>query len=568
MKKNMLMKSLIVIIMLMSMLTCCNTKAKGDIALPNKQDIIESSNEKEVNNREEGREPKGLLLTEKQKGYAQATRTFAFHLLKEVRKDKKEDVLISPLSAAYLLGMLENGASGTTRKQILSAMQMNGCKDPEMNNFFHHILVSSPEVDNSVKFSIANAIMADNQYPLGSEFKKVLSKKYQAYVRIFDFKKTNLVSIINDWASKHTNGKINKMIEKEDPFAVLYGMNALYFKGSWADKFEISETKPGIFKAQNGSKTKVPMMHRLHSYPYDSNDNYSAVRLEYGNGNYNMDIFLPAKGKTITDVISELSEDNKRNEDFKDELVDLKLPRFSSEFSLEMNDALKRMGIVNAFSLSANFSRMNKKLYLSKAIQKCRIDVNEDGSEAAAVSSGLMIAKGCDPVDTYPFHVNRPFVYVISEKTSGIIYFIGVKTNMPGQETTENDNAEDDFVQTNNQSKLKAKKEIPNLVSNDNYVLDVAEQMPSFPGGMEALSTYLKSNTRDPDPNDCMQGRVILTFVVEKSGSITQPVVVRSLDKEYDNEALRVVKNMPRWNPGRQDDEIVRVKYTIAVTFK
>src|SRR5574344_2015653 len=104
------MKSVIFIMMLMASLTCCDRKAKGDIALQNKQNIIESSNEKEINNREEGREPKGLLLTDKQKGYAEATRTVAFQLLKEVRKDKKEDVLISPLSTAYLLGMLENGA--------------------------------------------------------------------------------------------------------------------------------------------------------------------------------------------------------------------------------------------------------------------------------------------------------------------------------------------------------------------------------------------------------------------------------------------------------------------------
>ena len=564
------MKSVIFIMMLMASLTCCDTKAKGDIALQNKQNIIESSNEKEINNREEGREPKGLLLTDKQKGYAEATRTFAFQLLKEVRKDKKEDVLISPLSTAYLLGMLENGASGTTRKQILSAMQMNGCKDSEMNNFFHHILVSSPEVDKSVKFSIANAIMADNQYPLGSEFKKVLSEQYQAYIKNFDFNKTNMVSVINDWASTHTNGKINKMIEEEYSDAVLYVMNALYFKGSWANKFEKSETQPGIFKAQNGSKKKVPMMHRHHSYPYYSNENYSAVRLEYGNGNYNMDIFLPAKGKKITDVISLLSKDNKMNEFFTYELVDLKLPRFSSEFSLEMNKTLQRMGIVNAFKPKlANFSRMNKDVYLSKAIQKSRIDVNEDGSEAAAVSMAYMSVRGSGycPFDTYRFHVNRPFVYVISEKSSGIIYFIGVKTKMPGQKTTENDEEEDYFIQTNNQSKVNEKEEKPSLGSNGNYVLNIAEQMPSFPGGMEALTAYLKSNTRDPNPNDFMIGRVILAFVVEKNGSITQPLVVRSLDKAYDDEALRVVKNMPRWNPGKQDGEIERVRYTIAVTF-
>lgn len=565
------MKSVIFIMMLMGVFTCCNTRAKGDVALPSKQNIIESSNEKEINNREEEKEHKGLILTEKQKGYAQATRTFAFQLLKEVRKDKKEDVLISPLSAAYLLGMLENGASGTTRKQILSAMQMDGCKDPEMNNFFHHILVSSSEVDKSVKFSIANAIMADKRYPLGSEFKKVLSEQYQAYIKNFDFNKTNMVSTINDWASKHTNGKINKMIEKEDHFAVLYAMNALYFKGSWANKFERSETKPGIFKAQNGSKTKVPMMHQYDSYPYYSNENYSAVRLEYGNGNYNMDIFLPEKGKTITDVLSLLSKDNERNEYFMYEQVDLKLPRFSSEFSLEMNKTLQRMGIVNAFNPKlANFSRMNKDVeaFLSKAIQKCRIDVNEDGSEAAAVSLGIMNVGGCGPSYTYLFHVNRPFVYIISEKTSGIIYFIGIKTKMPGQKTTENDKEEEDAVQKNNQSKANTKQEKPSLgFLNDNYVLNIAEQMPSFPGGMKALSAYLKSNTRDPDPNDCMQGRVILAFVVEKNGLITQPIVVRSLDPAYDDEALRVVKNMPRWNPGKQNGEIERVRYTIAVTF-
>ena len=562
------MESVIFIMMLMASLTCCETRAKGDVALPSKQNIIESSNEKEINNREEEKEHKGLILTEKQKDYAQATRTFAFQLLKEVRKDKKEDVLLSPLSTAYLLGMLENGASSTTRKQILSAMQMNGCKDSEMNNFFHHILVSSPEVDKNVKLSIANAIMADTQYPLGSKFKEVVSEQYQAYIKNFDFNKTNMVSIINDWASKHTNGKINKMIEEEHSDAVLYVMNALYFKGSWANKFERSETKPGIFKAQNGSKIKVPMMHRYDSYPYYSNENYSAVRLEYGNGNYNMDIFLPEKGKTITDVISLLSKDNKMNEHFTYDQVDLKLPRFSSEFSLEMNKTLQRMGIVNGFNPKlANFSRMNKEVYLSKAIQKSRIDVNEDGSEAAAVSLAYMSVRGCGPFDTYLFHVNRPFVYVISEKNSGIIYFIGVKTKMPGQKTTENDDAEDEAVQKNYQSKVNRKEEKPSLGSNDNYVLNIAEQMPSFPGGMEALTAYLKSNTRDPNPNDFMIGRVILAFVVEKNGRITQPLVVRSLDKVYDDEALRVVKNMPRWNPGKQDGEIERVRYTIAVTF-
>ena len=146
-----------------------------------------------------------------------------------------------------------------------------------------------------------------------------------------------------------------------------------------------------------------------------------------------------------------------------------------------------------------------------------------------------------------------------------IVYEDGPK--VPSQKATDNDEEENYFVQKNNPSKVYEKKDKPYLFSNSNYVLNVAEQMPSFPGGMEALYTYIKKNTRDPNPNDCIIGRVILSLIVEKDGRITQPLVVRSLDKAYDNEALRVVKSMPRWNSGRQDGELERVRYTIAVTF-
>jgi serine protease inhibitor len=375
-----------------------------------------------------------INLTSEQQQYVCKTNDFAFHLTATVGKSADKYVLLSPLSAAYVLGMLENGASGNTRSQITSVLGFGGNDDAAVNDYFNRLLTGAPKVDEDVKICIANAIIADHKFPLNADFVNTVSNAYQANLKNMNFAADDVVGEVNNWASDHTNGMIKNILDRVSDDACMYAMNAIYFKGTWKDEFDEKKTQRETFTAEDGSKTNVDMMHRADYLLYASNDNYSIVELPYGNGGYRMMLLLPADGKSLNDVLTSLDGTNWREtlDNMRDYDVDLKVPKFSMEYKITMNDALQTLGITDAFDENkADFTRMsNRSSYLSRVIQKCRMDVDEKGSEAAAVTVAEMMDSACpreEILSKATFHANRPFIYLITDNMTGIIYFIGMK---------------------------------------------------------------------------------------------------------------------------------------------
>ena len=207
-------------------------------------------------------------------------------------------MLLSPLSAAYVLGMLENRANGNTRSQIISALGFSNNDDNTVNDYFNRLLTGAPKVDESVTIDIANAVIADKQFPLKSDYVNTVCNQYQTSVENVDFNNTDVASKVNNWASDHTNGMIKKILDQVGPDACMYAMNAIYFKGVWSNEFDEKNTKTETFTAEDGTKEDVKMMHRNDYLLYTANDIYSVVQLPYGNGGYRMMLILPAEGKT------------------------------------------------------------------------------------------------------------------------------------------------------------------------------------------------------------------------------------------------------------------------------
>ena len=375
-----------------------------------------------------------IELTPEQQQFVIDGNSYAFRMTAAVEESEKGNVLLSPLSASYVLGMISNGASGQTREQMATTLGFSSANEAAMNDFFHRMLTGAAKVDPSIKIEIANAILANNNYPLKKDFKQRAIEQYMAEVRNMDFSNVDVASIVNKWASDHTHGMIRHILDETSPDASLYAMNAIYFKGSWCDEFDKKDTRNEDFTTNRGEKKTVEMMHRNDKMRYFKNDIFSMVRLPYGNESYSMEVLLPAEGKTIGDVLASLNGESWQQamQSTSKYMVDLKLPKFSSEYSITLNAPLKQLGMKDAFSPSAaDFSRLSERsAYISRVLQKCKIEVDEKGTEAAAVTVVEMRTTTAlpRPTPTAIFHANRPFIYIITENTTGSIYFIGVKT--------------------------------------------------------------------------------------------------------------------------------------------
>ena len=311
-----------------------------------------------------------------------------------------------------------------------------------MNDYCKNLIDNLPHVDEKVQLNIANAIFVNDKYQLRKQFQQDMANYYDAKAEALDFSSPSTLGRINGWCDEKTRGMIPTILERVDPRTVSYLLNAIYFKAEWASMFEKNETREETFTTPDG-ETRVPLMHQNVYMNYLRNDQYAAVSIPYGNGQWMMTVMLPEDGKTTDDVISSLAASGWSTDFLKNPLrearryaVDLKLPRFETAFDTDdaggLIELLKGMGIRRAFDgNSAEIPNMceNGNLYISMMKQKAKIKVNEEGSEAAAVTIAAVnftsaVADTQEPPKA-TFHANHPFVYVIHEQSSGVILFVG-----------------------------------------------------------------------------------------------------------------------------------------------
>lgn len=347
---------------------------------------------------------------------------FAFNLMREAYDGTKSQIL-SPISITYALGMLNNGAKGRTQQQINHALGFANAD--EVNGFCKKMLIHAPILDEKTKVMIANTIFMNKDYTLKQDFVQMANDYYLAQPETRDFADGQTMKVINQWASDHTEKMIEQVLDEDtfDPTSVSYLLNAIYFKGEWTSKFEKAMTTEETFS--NGKR--VPMMNQKKTFSYAEDENCQMLRLPYGNKAYEMTILLPRENKTVSDVLQTLTADRWANLDFAAGGIDVKLPRFESKTNMNLNPLMEKLGMTDAFLEVADFSGFcNVPVYIGKMLQSTRIKVDEEGSEAAAVTVIDVTVTAVEPEPRLvPFYATRPFLYVISEQSTGAVFFIG-----------------------------------------------------------------------------------------------------------------------------------------------
>lgn len=373
-------------------------------------------------------ERKFIWLTRAQMDLVNENNNFAFNLFRQVTSDKSE--IVSPISITYALGMLNNGAAGETQAEINKVLGFEKTGADSINAFCRKMLTEAPTLDKLTKVMIANTIYMNKGYELKSDFINKAKTYYDAEPETRDFADGQTRDVINKWGNDHTKGMIPEVLKEDefDPTAVSYLLNAIYFKGAWAEKFDKDNTKDEAFKGYSAEKL-VPMMHQEHEFNYAETDDCQALCLPYGNLAYRMTILLPKEGKTINDVLKTMTAETWQNYRIMGRaVVDLKLPRFESESDIKLIDIMSELGMPRAFDpYLADFSNFcNVPTFISMMKQVARIKLNEEGTEAAAVTViGMKESSLGDEPQHVQFFANRPFLYVISEQSTGAIFFIG-----------------------------------------------------------------------------------------------------------------------------------------------
>lgn len=377
-----------------------------------------------------------LILSDAQHEMVNNNNSFAFSLYNKTMGMNSR--VVSPLSVTYLMSMLANGADGETQQQILATLGWagEGIQQPslqDINDYSRMLIEKTARLDKAVTVEIANYVAVNKEFKLNSKFQKSVERDYKAGVESLNFTSPSTLKRINDWCNDRTHGMIPSIINELDPDAVSYLMNAIYFNGTWKDKFSKEETKQEMFRGYTRDIQYVDMMHRHSEYFYADGDGYSAVSIPYGNGAFRMTVILPSEGSFLRDVMA--SMDGGKFQELQRSMekcnVDLKIPRFTTEVDLPLNDIISALGAPLIFSSQADFSQFARgDFYVSKMFQKAKIEVSEEGTKAAAVTAAIMMMSAMRPEKkrNVVFHADSPFAYIISENSTGSIYFMGQYT--------------------------------------------------------------------------------------------------------------------------------------------
>ena len=381
-------------------------------------------------------EPKTITLTDAERRLVEQNGDFAFNLFRKTRTT--DNHVISPLSITYALGMLNNGADGITRKEIcrvLSGGQETGYADVEtMNSFCRKMLTESNLLDKETRMAIANNIYFNGdrkELSLKTAFKNAAAAYYDAVPSVLSFSDESTLGIINQWVSNQTDGMISDLLKPEDmrdPNLVSFLLNAICFKGAWTNQFDERDTQYSYF---DGTKRTAMMMWQLGAFKIAMTDLYESVILPYGNGSYQMTIFLPRHGKTLDDVVAAMNGTNWNAAEYSNYRVGLHLPRIETDTTQDLTEIMSALGMENAFNghgfmdfcCLGNNEDTSDQCFISMMRQKAHLKLDEKGTEAAAAT--VIGMTGSSFYQYNEFKANRPFLYIISERSTGSIFFIG-----------------------------------------------------------------------------------------------------------------------------------------------
>jgi serine protease inhibitor len=371
-----------------------------------------------------------ITLTKKSAEIIEADHAFGFELFREVcRESEEENIMISPMSVSYALGMTYNGAAGTTLDAFNEVLHFGGLTNQEVNESYKDLMHQLLNLSEEVEFALANSIWYKEGYPVLEEFIKTNEDYFLAAVKEADFSDPLTVDLINGWIEEQTNDKIKDMLDYIPGSAVMYLINAIYFNADWRYEFPKENTYLGDFKLENGSKSSVDYMVVEGDFLYSGNDDFAAVELPYSDSSFSMLVMLPKTGSNVSSLIEALDVASWDSwfEHSQRLGVQVILPKFKYEFKDLLNDPLKTLGLGVAFSENADFSRIVSTggIHISRVIHQTFIDVQEEGTEAAAATIVEIKENSSTGGGPITFHADRPFLYLIKENSTGAIVFMG-----------------------------------------------------------------------------------------------------------------------------------------------
>ena len=374
-------------------------------------------------------DPVAINLTTDQVSLITSENSFAFDIFKKVMDNTADSVnfIISPLSISSALSMTLNGANGDTRDAMLTALRVNGLTPEIINNSYKDLTKALLSVDKRVLISIANSVWTKNNFVVKKPFSDILTQYYNAESKPFDVLDPLAPTQINSWIESKTNGLIKNMIDQLDPNTVMLLINAIYFKGKWNSQFDKDNTVQKSFYKPDGSTITVPMMKQTSDYKIYNGDGFTLAELAYGQGNFVLDVILPADNNGIKSLIPLITENNLSvwlNQMAKRK-TELSFPRFKYGYKKELKDILSDMGMGLAFTDNADFSNISDlSTKISFVLHQANIETNEEGSEAAAATV-VGISTTSMPSGPFVLNVDHSFLYIIRETTTNSILFMG-----------------------------------------------------------------------------------------------------------------------------------------------
>lgn len=366
-------------------------------------------------------------LTSFEKKLVESGNRFGLRLFREVVQQRRgENVFLSPLSVAMALGMALNGASGETYEAMQNTLALAGLSQEEINQSYQSLLALLMQLDPHVQFQIANSMWHRQDLTLEPEFLERNQTYFNARVSGVDFSAPTTLDLINTWVRENTHGRIPQIIEKIRPEEVMFLINAIYFNGTWTYRFNPANTQDDWFTTASGERRACRMMnHYKIVLPYLGTTLFQAVDLPYGDAGFSMTILLPNPHISLDSLISALNAETwaEWRNGFAERELMFAMPKFTVTFDITLNRALQSLGMEVAFTEHADFSQMCKsqRLLISEVLHKTFMEVDEEGTEAAAVTS-----VGIGVVSAPPqFRIDRPFLFAIRDSHSQTVLFIG-----------------------------------------------------------------------------------------------------------------------------------------------
>lgn len=369
------------------------------------------------------------------KNITSACNSFAISLFGELARSSapQDNIFISPFSVSSALSMAANGAAGNTLSEMLAALSFGGMDVASVNAGYKSLAECLAYADAGVSLKIANSLWIRDSFEpfVKRAFIDTLSTFFSCPPRALDFNSPQASSSVNSWVESNTGGLIKSVVTEIPPEIVMFLINAIYFKGDWTESFDTASTVAGTFKSPAGDIT-ARFMSASGGFKYYAGAGYSALRLPYGRGKIAMYIFLPSPETTFDAFFNAFgaAEHERAMAAMASSVtaeVKLKMPKFKFEYGVKrLNDALKALGMKAAFDpSSADLSNIASSLYIAFVDHKAVIDVNEKGSEAAAVT---VIGVGATSVPVDPplnFTADRPFLFTIRDDRTGCVLFMG-----------------------------------------------------------------------------------------------------------------------------------------------